>query len=51
MGESKVGISIDLLESELNNLINNDKYFGTIPEDIKILVHKVLFVHARLESD
>jgi Arc/MetJ-type ribon-helix-helix transcriptional regulator len=51
MEDSKAGVSVDLLESELDNLIGNDKYFGSISEDIRKLVHKVLFVHARLESE
>ena len=51
MEDSKAGVSVDLLESELDNLIGNDKYFGSISEDIRKLVYKVLFVHARLESE
>jgi hypothetical protein len=44
-------ITFDRLESELDNLINNDEYFGSIAEDIRKLVHKVFFVHARLEHE
>jgi hypothetical protein len=51
MGDSKDRISVDLLESELDNLINSDRYFGSISEDIQKLAHKVFFVHARLESE
>jgi hypothetical protein len=47
----KVSTTIDTLESELDNLINNDRFFGTIPEDYRKLVHKVFFVHAMLEHE
>jgi hypothetical protein len=51
MRDSKDGTSVDLLESELDNLIKNDSYFESISEEIRKLVHKVFFVHARLESE
>jgi hypothetical protein len=50
-GPAKGSITIDTLESELDSLINNDRYFGSISEDLRKLVHKVFFVHARLESE
>jgi Arc/MetJ-type ribon-helix-helix transcriptional regulator len=51
MKDSKVRLSIGSLESELDSLIDNDKYFGSISEEVRKLVHKVFFVHARLESE
>jgi hypothetical protein len=44
-------ITLETLASELDNLIKNDSYFGSIPEDVRKLVHKVFFVHARLERE
>ncbi len=50
-GTSKGSITIDTLEAELDRLINSDRYFGSISEDLRKLVHRVFFVHTRLESE
>jgi hypothetical protein len=46
----KGNFTIDKLEFELDNFINTSKYFGSISEDVRKLVHKVFFVHAILEG-
>ena len=51
MKARKIGLTIGSVESELDDLIGNDTYFGSIPEEIRKLVYKVFFVHARLESE
>jgi hypothetical protein len=50
-GAGKGSITAETLKTELENLINNDRYFGSISEDLRKLVHQVFFVHARLESE
>lgn len=50
-GTSKGSITIDTLEPEIDRLINSDHYFGSISEDLRKLVHRVFFVHTRLESE
>jgi hypothetical protein len=44
-------MTADTLEHELDGLIGNDSYFGSISEDLKKLVHKVFFIHTRLERE
>jgi len=31
---AKGSVTIDMLEAELDSLIDNDRYFGSIPEDL-----------------
>jgi hypothetical protein len=47
---AKGSLTIDTLEPELDSLINNSRYFGSIPEDLRKLAHKVFFAHAILEG-
>ncbi len=43
-------LTVDLLEPELDSLISSNKYFGSISEDLRKLIHKVFFVHTMLEG-
>ena len=47
---AKKMLTIDALEHELDRLIDNNKCFGSISEDLRKLVHQVFFVHAILEG-
>jgi hypothetical protein len=47
---AKGGLTVETLEPELDSLINSTRYFGSIPEDVRKLVHKVFFVHEILEE-
>ena len=50
-GISKGSITTNTLEPELDRLMNSDSYFGSVSEDLRKLVHRVFFVHTRLESE
>jgi hypothetical protein len=50
---AKIGkgrLTIDVLEPELDSLITSTRYFESISEELRKLVHKVFFIHAVLEG-